>query len=84
MKIISFIKEAAVIEKILRQCELWKEPPMRGSPVEYNATLIVAEPTLDYGFTSTITQYRLRTELPMRNQPVSSPETHATGSFFLY
>jgi hypothetical protein len=34
MKIISFIDQGNVIEKILKQSKFWKEPPLRAPPVE--------------------------------------------------
>jgi hypothetical protein len=38
----AFIEEEVVIEKILRHCGLWKEPPIRPPPK-------AEDPTLDYG-----------------------------------
>jgi len=54
MKIVGFIEEENVIEKILRHCNLWKDAPARPPPVksiEHMATM-VAEPQLDYDFFS--------------------------------
>jgi hypothetical protein len=48
MKIIAFIENAPVIEKILRHCELWKEPAPRPPPPQVAPKL--NEPKLDYGF----------------------------------
>lgn len=58
MKIVGFIEEAAVIEKILRHtstklsagCNLWKESPPRAPPAMCHAQPVLAEPALDYGF----------------------------------
>jgi hypothetical protein len=50
MKIVGFIEESSVIERILRRCNLWKEPPMRAPPVERHAQPVLAEPALDYRF----------------------------------
>jgi hypothetical protein len=50
MKIVGFIEESPVIEKILRHCNLWKDPPMRAPPVVSHAPPVLAEPALDYGF----------------------------------
>lgn len=52
MKIVGFIEEENVIEKILRHCKIWKDAPPRPPPlksIESTATM-VAEPQLDYGF----------------------------------
>jgi hypothetical protein len=49
MRIISFIEETAVIEKILRHCGLWREPPIRPPPEEKPPPK-VEESVLDYGF----------------------------------
>jgi hypothetical protein len=49
MKIVSFIEEDAVIERILRHCNLWKDLPPRGPPAAKPAPE-PEEPTLDYGF----------------------------------
>jgi hypothetical protein len=51
MRIISFIEEDVVIEKILRHCGLWKEPLIRPPPTAPPPAL--NEPTLDYGFFET-------------------------------
>jgi len=54
MKIVGFIEEENVIEKILRHCKIWKDSPPRPPPlnsIEPTATL-VAEPQLDYDFFS--------------------------------
>jgi hypothetical protein len=48
MRIVGFIEEAAVIEKILRHCNLWKEAP-RPPPID-KPPPIIEEPTLGYGF----------------------------------
>jgi hypothetical protein len=54
MKIVSFIEEPPVIEKILRHCELWAEAPPRPPPLSSTITEPdVLEQVLDYGFTST-------------------------------
>jgi hypothetical protein len=50
MRVIGFIDESAVIEKILRNCGLWKESPPRAPPVLCHPQPVLAEPTLDYGF----------------------------------
>jgi hypothetical protein len=50
MKIISFIDQDEVIEKILRHCKLWKNPPLRAPPLEIFAPPALAERTLEYGF----------------------------------
>jgi hypothetical protein len=58
MRVISFIEEDAVIEKILRRfevpdggrhCGLWKEPPIRPPPI---ASPVISHQirALDYGF----------------------------------
>ena len=52
MKIVSFITEAAVVQKILRHCRLWKEPlpiPIRPPPA-IPPPLPETEPVLDYSF----------------------------------
>jgi hypothetical protein len=49
MKIVSFIEEPLVIEKILRHCKLWKEAPPRAPPKEPELETY-EEPALDYGF----------------------------------
>jgi hypothetical protein len=48
MKIVSFIEEAPVIEKILRHCEIWKETP-RPPPIQV-APVAEAEPYYDFSF----------------------------------
>jgi hypothetical protein len=51
MKIVSFIEEDDVIRKILKHCNLWKEPVERPPPQKSIAQpLSVAEPALDYTF----------------------------------
>ena len=50
MKIISLIEDAPVIEKILRHCELWKEPAPRPPPKIVAATVAETEPYYDYTF----------------------------------
>jgi hypothetical protein len=62
MKIVSFIDEKAVVEKILRHCELWREniprpPPTKsyvafGGPKKEQGVLPIANagPLLDYSF----------------------------------
>jgi hypothetical protein len=49
MRVISFIEKDTVIEKILRHCGLWKEPPIRPPPSDppFMPPKIRA---LDYGF----------------------------------
>ena len=49
MRIISFIDEDAIIQKILKHCGLWKEQSPRPPPEE-KLPLVAAEPTLDYEF----------------------------------
>ena len=49
MRVISFIDEDVIIEKILRHCGLWKEPAPRPPPEE-KPPPEVEEPKLDYGF----------------------------------
>ena len=49
MKIISFIEQNDVIEKILQHCGLWKDPAAHPPPLE-KPPPILAEPMLDYGF----------------------------------
>jgi hypothetical protein len=51
MRIVSFIEEGAVIEKILRHCGLWKEQTPRPPPTA--PPPVLNEPTLDYGFFET-------------------------------
>jgi hypothetical protein len=53
MKIVSFIEEPPVIEKILRHCKLWKDAPPRPPPVErVGSAVLVSESQLDYDFFS--------------------------------
>ena len=49
MRVVSFIEEDAVIEKILRHCGLWKEQAPR-LPPEEKPPPEVEKSTLDYGF----------------------------------
>jgi hypothetical protein len=48
MRVISFIEQDAVIEKILRHCGLWKEPPIRPPPTAPPPQPV--EKVLDYAF----------------------------------
>ena len=51
MKIISFVKEAKIIEKILRHCELWKEPAPHPPPAKILGPPEKERgPALDYQF----------------------------------
>jgi len=50
MKIVSFIEEPNVIEKILRHSELWKEPAPRPPPARTLGPPVPVGPTLDYQF----------------------------------
>ena len=51
MKIVSFIEEKAVIEKILRHCSLWREhTPRPPPPLEKPPLIPVGCATLDYSF----------------------------------
>jgi len=51
MKIVAFIKESRVIEKILRHCELWKEPAPHPPPVKIlGPPKVECGPELDYQF----------------------------------
>jgi hypothetical protein len=50
MKVIGFIDESAVIEKILRNCNLWKEPAPRPPPAKTLGPPVAVGPTLDYRF----------------------------------
>jgi hypothetical protein len=50
MKIIGFIEETVVIEKILRHCELWKEPAPRPPPPQTLDPPKISGPVLDYQF----------------------------------
>jgi hypothetical protein len=67
MRIVSFIDEKAVAEKILRHCELWREyiprPPPSEKPLPEEP---VGCETLDFGFTSTRAQCKLRAELYLK------------------
>jgi hypothetical protein len=49
MKIISFIDQDEVIRRILKHCNLWKDPQPRAPPIPI-APPALAEPALDYGF----------------------------------
>jgi hypothetical protein len=49
MRIVSFIDENAIIEKILKHCGLWKEQAPRPPPEE-KPPPVVGESKLDYGF----------------------------------
>jgi hypothetical protein len=50
MKIVGFIEEPLVIEKILRHCELWKESAPRPPPAETLWPPLPVGPALDYQF----------------------------------
>jgi hypothetical protein len=51
MKIVGFIEEEIVIEKILRHCNLWSEPVPRPPPQKsIGPPTMAAEPELDYNF----------------------------------
>jgi hypothetical protein len=51
MKIISFIKDDSVIERILKHCGKWKEEVSRSPPAKsIGSPEMVAEPALDYDF----------------------------------
>ena len=51
MKIVAFIEESKIIEKILRHCELWKEPAPRPPPVKtLGPPKVNNGPALDYQF----------------------------------
>jgi hypothetical protein len=50
MKVVSFIEEDTVIEKILRHCNLWKEEAARPPPTNQLAENTVTEPVYDYSF----------------------------------
>jgi hypothetical protein len=50
MKIVGFIEESLVIEKILRHCNLWKEPAPRPPPAKTMGSPVAVGPTLDYAF----------------------------------
>ncbi len=49
MRIVSFIEQDAVIEKILRHCGLWKAPAPHPPPPEKPPS-VLEEPSLDYQF----------------------------------
>jgi hypothetical protein len=51
MKIVSFIEEEAVIEKILRHSKLWKDDTARPPPTSQIVESTVSEPVYDYSFT---------------------------------
>jgi len=57
MRVVSFIKEDIVIERILRHCNLWKDIPARGPPAdkplpepEACTELGRSDASFDYGF----------------------------------
>jgi len=51
MKIVAFIEDARVIEKILRHCELWKIPESHPPPVKIlGPPKVECGPELDYAF----------------------------------
>jgi len=54
MKVLALIdheRQPDVVERILRHCDLWREPKPRAPPVAVPApALVVPEPVLDYGF----------------------------------
>lgn len=50
MKIVSFIEEDDVIRKILKHCNLWKDPVPRPPPSETVAPVTEAEPYYDFSF----------------------------------
>jgi hypothetical protein len=51
MKIISFVEEAKLIEKILRHCKLWKEPAMHPPLIKsIGPPKIESGPALDYTY----------------------------------
>jgi hypothetical protein len=51
MKIVSFIEDDSVIEKILKHCGKWKEEIFRPPPPKsLGPPAMVAEPALDYNF----------------------------------
>jgi hypothetical protein len=52
MKIVSFIEESLVIEKILRHCDLWKEPAPRPPPQNKYAPVAETELYYDYTFSN--------------------------------
>jgi hypothetical protein len=49
MKIVSFVEEAQVIEKIQCHCKMWKEAP-RPPPAKTPGPPVTIGPTLDYQF----------------------------------
>jgi hypothetical protein len=65
MKIVSFIEEDAMIERILRHCKLWKDLPLRGPPVE-KPPPEPEEAPLDYGFTSARLSAPLRSRMRLK------------------
>jgi hypothetical protein len=50
MKIVSFIEETPVIEKILRHCKLWKEVPPRPPPQIKEGPVAETGPYYDFTF----------------------------------
>jgi len=50
MKIVAFIEEPNVIEKILRHSELWKEPALHPPPARTLGPPVPVGPALDYEF----------------------------------
>lgn len=50
MKIVSFIEEDDVIRKILKHCNLWKEPAPRPPPLKTVVPVAEAEPYYDFSF----------------------------------
>ena len=50
MKIVSFIEEPNVIEKILRHSKMWKEPAPRPPPARTLGPPVPVCPALDYQF----------------------------------
>jgi len=56
MKIVGFIEESAVVEKILCHCKLWKDAshqdasPRPPPAKSIELPVLVAEPALEYGF----------------------------------
>jgi hypothetical protein len=72
MKIIAFIKESRVIEKILRHCELWKEPAPHPPPVKIlGPPKVECGPELDYQLLS---QPFLK-----RKEPGAKPPNYCTA-----
>jgi hypothetical protein len=47
MKIIGFVEEPPLVEKILRHCTLWKEPAPRPPPAKSPALPVPVGPTID-------------------------------------